>query len=151
MKEVKRGKGKIKECLAIRDMYKVYKETYHKEGDKVIDYKTYSKIVKKCNKELVNLIVYKAEEIQLPYRLGSLQIAKFKRSLNQPLNKLAMDFKKSKELGFRVFHDSPFIYKWRWKKHNMVVRRKTGYSFKTNRFAAREVPKALKLKVDYFC
>lgn len=147
MTVTKRGKGKIKGCLAIRDMFKTYKETYN---DSKLDYKTYAKIVKKCNKEFIRIAVEEAESIKLPYRLGEIQITKFKRSFNQPSNKLAVDFKKTRELGFRVFFDTPFIYKWRWKKHRTVVKNKTGYSFKTNRFAARQVAPAIRKKIDYF-
>ena len=57
-----RSKGKIKGCLAIRDMYKHYLflniETPKEE---LIDYKLFAKITKECNKELINQIVNHSE------------------------------------------------------------------------------------------
>lgn len=149
MKEPKkRGKGKVKNCLAIRDMYKYYKVTYSKNNP--VDYKTYARIIKKCNKELIRTIVEDSTCFNLPYRLGKLQICKFKRSFDQPKNKWAIDYKRSREMGFTVYYDTPYVYKWVWKKHNAIVKNKTGYKFKASRTTAREVPKAIKRKVDYF-
>lgn len=149
MKEVKkRGIGKIKNCLSIRQMYIYYKSLYDKED--IVDYKIFARIIKKCNKELINQIVNYSEKVTLPYRLGDLQICKFKRSFNQPKNKWKIDYKKTKELGFTVYHDQEYIYKWCWKKHYAIVKNKTGYKFSANRGTARAVPRALERKIDYF-
>lgn len=143
---MKRTEGKIKNCLTIRDAYKYYKANY----EDVIDYKLFSKIIKACNKELVKQITYEAEVVKLPYRLGNLQIARFERSYNKPTNRLAVDWKLTKEHGFKIFHEQTNIYKWCWKKSNAIVKNKTGYKFTASRYAKREVPKALKKKVEYF-
>ena len=142
----KRTEGKIKECLAIRDMYKFYKNTY----DDPVEYKVYAKIIKACNKELIRQITKESEILELPYRLGKLQIARFDRSYDKPTNKLAVNWKLTKEHGFKVFHEDNNIYKWVWNKHHSIVINKTGYKFMACRFAKREVPKALKDKVEYF-
>ncbi len=147
MEEIKkRGKGKIKGCLGIRQMYDYYKKNY----DEPVEYKLFTKIIKASNKELINQIVNHSTIFKMPYRLGTMQISKFKRSLTQPQNKWKVDYKRTREMGFVVYHDSPFIYKWVWKKHYAIVRNKTGYKFKANRSAARGVAKALKQRVDYF-
>ena len=148
----KRGIGKVKSCLAIRDMYKYYvslKDT--KKGDEIISYDLFAKITKESNKELINQVVNNSEIITLPYRLGHLQISKFERHFFPSLkNKWTIDYKRSKEEGMLLYHDSPFIYKWRWKKHNAIVKNKTGYKFRANRAAKREITIALTKGCDYF-
>lgn len=109
---IKRTEGKIKNCLTIRDIYKFYKKTY----DEPVEYKVFAKVVKLCNKELVNQIVNESQIVDLPYRLGKMQICRFKRSFNKPKNKLSVDWKLTKEHGFKIFHEDDNVYKWVWKK-----------------------------------
>ena len=142
----KRTKGRITGCLRLKEIYKFYKKNY-KEA---IDYKTFAKIIKLSNKKLLDKIVNKSEIVELPYRLGHLQISKFERSFNQPKNKWRVDFKKTKELGFKVYFDQEFIYKWNWKKTQAIIKNKCHYKFEASRIAKRMVPIALKQKVDFF-
>ena len=141
-----RSKGKIKGCLGIKQMYEYYKTEY----DNPVDYDTFAKIAKACNKELLNQIVNESAIVDLPYRLGKLQVSKFERSYNHEKYKWAIDFKRTKEMGFTVYFDQKFIYKWVWKKHYAIVRNKTGYKFQPNRAAKRLVPEALRNKKDFF-
>lgn len=143
---MKRTEGRIKECLAIRDVYKFYKRT----SDDPVDYRTFAKVVKACNKEFVNQVVRESEILDLPYRLGKIQVARFEKKYDRPINKLAINWKLTKEHGFKIYHEDTNIYKWCWKKHLAIVRNKTGYKFTASRFAKREVPKAVKDKVEYF-
>lgn len=148
-KTVKRGKGKTKGCLAIRDMYKYYVSVTDKED--VISYSLFAKITKECNKELIEQIVNHSQIVQLPYRLGLLQISKIERTYKlDGRNKYTIDFGLSKKLGVKVFYDQPYVYKWKWKKHHAIVKNKTGYKFRPTRTAKRMITQALKNKVDYF-
>lgn len=141
----KRGKGKNTNCLGLREMYRFYRENYE-----AIDYKTFSRVVKACNRELVRTITIEAAEIQLPYRLGKLQVCKFERSYDQPQNKWKVDWKRTNEVGYKVYFDQKYIYKWCWKKHSSVVKNKTGYRFEASREAKRTVPRLLSTKkIDY--
>jgi hypothetical protein len=142
----KRTEGKVKGCLSVRDMYKYYKKNY----DEPVDYKLFSQIIKACNKELINKVVKESECVELPYRLGELQIARFERSFKKASNKMAVDWAKTKELGFKVFHDDDNIYKWVWKKHAAIARNKSGYKFTAIRYAKRQVKPAVDNKVQYF-
>lgn len=143
----RRGKGKNTNCLSLRDMYKFYLSNY----TDTVSYDLFSKIIKACNKELVNVIAKESAAVQLPYRLGELQVCKFERSYDQPKNKWKIDWKRTREQGFTVYHDQPFIYKWCWKKHHSIVKNKTGYKFIPSRGCSRLIPKLLKTKkVDYF-
>jgi len=143
----KRGKGKIVKPLGVRNMYTLYKES----AKNPISYKEYARIIKQCNKEIVNIITYEAKVFEMPYRLGVLQVSKFERGFNKPKNSWSVDYSKSKELGFIVYHDQEFIYKFNWKKTKALFLGKTGYKFKANRAASRMIPKALKeTKVSYY-
>lgn len=148
-KTVKRGKGKTKGCLGIRDMYKYYLSITDKED--IITYKLFAKIIKACNKECINQVVNHSQALELPYRQGTLQVCKSERIFKlDGRNKFSIDFGKSKKLGIKVFYDSPYVYKWKWKKHHAIVINKTGYKFRANREANRMIKKALEKKVDYF-
>jgi len=152
MPQCKRGKGKVSGVLGIREMYKYYLSLKDKKKDDIVDYKTFAMITKKCNEEAVNQIVNHSQEFHLPYRLGKLQVSKFERNFNPARkNKWKVDYKRSRESGVLVYHDSPFIYKWAWKKNRAVVINKSSYKFRAARTANRLITKALKNKVDYFC
>lgn len=143
----KRGKGIIQHPKGIREMYQFYLSY----GKFKLTYKEYANIIKTCNKEILKVVVNEAKLLELPYRLGALQVCKYERSFNKPQTKWATDYKKSKELGFRVYHDQPFFYKWRWKKKRAKFVHKKGYKFTANRAAKRMVPKVLATKkVDFF-
>ena len=144
----KRTEGKIKNCVGIKDVYKYYLST---KPEDIIKYKDFMIIIKACNKELINQIVNKSEEVTLPYRLGTLKISKSKRVYNPLLkHKWAMNFQKSREVGFKVVYDQQFVYKFVWNKHHAIVKNKTGYKFNANRNTKRMVAAALRNKVDYF-
>lgn len=150
-KNKKRGLGRVKNCLAIRDMYKYYLSLKDKKKDEIIPYNLFAKITKECNKEFINQVVNNSEIVTLPYRLGVLQISKFERHFNpNKKNKWTIDYQKSKEEGVLLYHDTPFIYKWRWKKHNCIVKNKTGYKFKANRLSKRLITVALKNGRDFY-
>ena len=140
-----RTEGKIKDCVSLKEQYKYYKEEYSNP----VDYKTYVKYIKECNKELLNDIVNEANDVELPYRIGILHVVKFERSYANK-KKWAIDFNETRKKGFTVYFDQEYIYKWRWGKTHTIVKNKNKYKFTASRGAKRMVPKALKSKVDYF-
>ena len=143
----KRGKGKIVKPLGVREMYRFF----IKSSNSKMTYKEYSEIIKNCNKEVLDVVVKEAKVFEMPYRLGILQVTRFERSFSKQKNKWAVDYAKSKELGFLVYHDSPYIYKFNWRKTKAKFISKTGYKFKANRDAGRLIPKTLKTtKIQYF-
>jgi len=145
MKENKRYKG----ALTIRDIYKLYKTTVDK--NKRVDYKTFSLIIKECNKEVVKAVVEESAIVRLPARLGLLKITKYERVFGDKQYKWALNYKASKEHGFKVYHDQPYIYAWRWNKKTSIIKNKSKYKFIACRKAKRAVPIALKtLKIDYY-
>lgn len=141
-----RKEGKIKGCVSLKDQYRHYKEN----SDSPVDYKTYVKYLKECNLELLNQVVNRSNEVELPYREGKLHVVKYERSFSATNKKnWAVDFNTSKKLGYKVYFDQPFINKWRWCKTNTIVRNKSKYKFTASRLAKRMVPIAINNKVDF--
>lgn len=147
MSEFKRGKNRVQKPVGIREMYKFYKQN----SSNPVDYKQYARIIHLCNKKIVKAVVEEARVFEMPYRLGKIQIVKYERGFNKSKNKWAIDFKKTKELGFPVYHDSEYIYKFSWIKTRAKFINKTGYKFEANRAAKRKIaPMVKNKKVDYF-
>jgi len=146
---IKRGKGRITKCLTLKDMYKYYKNNC-KPNEPIEDYQTFSKIIKTCNKEVVDVIINESETVKLHHRFGDLKITKYERSYNKSKHKWAVDFKLTKLNGFPVYFDQPYIYKWEWIKKRAVIKNKSKYKFIACRAAKRAVPQALNRKVDYY-
>ncbi len=142
-----RSKGKNVGCYGIKDMYKFYKDNY----EETIDYKEFAKICKACNEMLIKCVVDEMSTVELPYRLGELQIGKFERSFNKDQKNWGVDWGRSLKAGFKVYYEDRYVYKWCWKKHYAIVKNKTGYKFVSARDSSRIVTPAIKIKkCDYF-
>jgi len=149
----KRGKAKVKCDLTLKDFYEVYKGREEAKERKPKDYKLYRDIIKDFNEELVRTIVFDNEVVKLPYRLGNLSIKKYKVSFNPDKQNIwKVDYKKSKEVGFIVYYDSPYRYKWKWNKRHVKLTGKKYYKFLPCREASRLIAKALRenSRLDYF-
>lgn len=152
MKEIitnaKRNKGKIKDSVTFRKMWKFYKEQY--PLSEIKDYKTFAKVIKTCNLEILNLVAEEAGVFKMPYSLGRLCVSKIIRNYKKPMNKWAINYQESKKAGFPIYYDQDYIYKWVWKKH--YSNKKLGqYKFIASRKAKRLIPHILKTtKKDYF-
>ena len=141
----KRTEGKIKECISLKESYKFYSAEY----ENPVDYQTYVKYIKECNKKLLENVVNKANEVELPYRMGILHVVKYDRVYRNK-KKWAIDFNETKKRGFKVYFEQDYIYKWRWGKDHTIVKNKSKYKFTAARGAKRMVPEALRNKVDFF-
>lgn len=148
----KRGRGYLNNSKTLKDAYVFYKQECKNKNLKAVDKKTFTKICKDTNKEIMNLVLNKSEEVDLPFRMGSIKVTKKKQDLsNKPQNKWPIDWKRSKELGFKVYFVQDYTYNIKWLKKRALVRFKKAYIFKPCRTAKRQVPKNLKTKkIDYF-
>ena len=150
-----RGKNKIGPVLSTKDAYKEFKKTQNKNSFFFVDYSLYKAICADFNKEIVNLILNDSGTFKLPHRLGELRIQKKKMNFSM-INKLKVDWKRTKEEGKRVFHlndhTDNYRYKWYWRKSKVIVKNKSAYSFTPTRKNARELAKILLTtkKIDYF-
>jgi len=138
--------------IGLKDFYNYYKETSVKKGRIPVDYKLFTSILKDFNTELKNKIVYEAEHIDLPYRLGTLGIRKFTNKYTEKnKKKWSINYPETKKQGFVVYHAAEFGYRWRWNKSLCRVPSRKFYNFKACRTASRSIADAIKNKnIDYY-
>ncbi len=101
----------------------------------------------------IDSIVKENEPVKLPYKLGTLGIIKYKVVLDpDKKNKWKCDYKTSKEMGFIVYFDQEFRYRWKWAKWTSKMRGKRWYTFYPCRPASRAIPQALRenKRLDYY-
>ncbi len=153
-KEGKRKRlNKIVRCKNLKDSYKFYRKELKLKGiTKAVNRDLYPKICKDFNKELVGLIINKSEEIYLPCGLGTLTVIKREANLFRKEKKhWPVDWKKSKELGYKVYHIEDNYYKIQWIKKKAKLTNKKYYKFYPCRQFKRMICTAVKYKnLDYF-
>lgn len=146
----KRTKGKNNKCIGAAKMYKYYLNKCRNTDRREISYSKFSKIIKACNRELTRLCTEEAEIVRLPLRLGYLQVCKFDKSFNR-IDKMIVDWKRTKEEGFIIYYDEKNIYKWCWLKKTSLVKNKSKYKFLACREAKRRVKIGVKeLNIYYY-
>lgn len=148
----KRGRGYILNCKTLKHAYIAYKELSEKKDFKAVEKRIYTKVCKDFNKTMMSLILDKSDEVTLPFRLGKLSVVKKEKNFNRIYsNKMPVDWKKTKELGYRVYHLEKHIYQLYWNRRDCVVKFKTAYKFKGCRKAVRKIAENIKVKkLDYF-
>jgi len=147
--------GRINGAKTLKDSYNHYIEEIPESSLFRVDYKTYRKMCEEFNKKICKYILEEAGEYTLPYRMGSIRIKKTKMDYN--INHMRPNWKKSKELGKRVYHVNDhtdgYRYRWAWNKSNVVTVGKKLYCFYPTRTNKRTLASLLKDKdnyVDYF-
>lgn len=145
-----RGKGKIKTEVGNILLYRFYRKI--NKGKEPVDIAQFRAIITDLNQKIIDRIVLESEEFKMPYRLGKIRIKKLDLPLGKmPQNKWPVDYKKSKELGFIVYHDDKDIFRWKWDKRRAIVTNVNFFSFKPSRHNKRYIAKAIKvLNKDYF-
>jgi len=140
------SKERVKGCPSAYDVYSFYRDN----SESPVSRKEYSRIIKECNQEVLTEVVNNSNDFEVPYRMGIMSVIKYSRVYGVDKRRWAVDFKKTKEVGFKVFFDQEYIYKWRWLKTNAIVKGKSKYKFTASRQAKRLVPRALSNKVDFY-
>lgn len=134
----------------------------------------YTKIIRKCNKLVSEMIINEAYDFRLGGRLGYLSVKKLKPkltlktdgSLDVKKSILKVDWYKTRELWksnpdalknkkviyYENKHTEGYTYGWRWDKKPSKVKNKNVYSFKATRDNSRAINIALKnnKNIDYF-
>ncbi len=143
----KRGKGKIKGTVSIKDMWKFFKR---ENPDTKIKYRDYTKAIKLCNKKILYAIVNDAKVFVIPYRQGSLSVIKRNRVYSKEKRKWAVNYQESKKQGFIIYYDQDYLYDWTWNKNKAILINKSKYKFIASREAKRMVKPALESGKDFF-
>ena len=161
-------RGKYICDYGVTDMYKAYKKTAKHPVTK----EQYSKIVKKFNLEVVDLILTKSFEFRMPCRLGCLRIKKVSLMLkldwngNLKKNFLKVDWKITKNLWETnekarlekklVYHlnkhSDGYYYKWFWDKSTSSTRNLSVYKLIPSRLHLRALTKLVTTneEIDYY-
>lgn len=116
----------------IKDFYRKFKKEERDNGKEVKDiipYKKYRSLVEDFFAEVFKKIIQEQMVFMMPYSLGSIHV---KAAKINPKN-LAIDFKKTKELGKTVRHLNTHTYQYyfmvKWEK-GYVLKNRTCYKFK---------------------
>jgi hypothetical protein len=135
-----------------RDFYNYYKEVSIRKNKPYVDYGTYIKIIRDFNLLLREAVIYKAEKIVLPYKLGTLFVRKFEHNYHEKNKRLwNIDFKATKEQGITIYHGDQYGYGWKWNKIDARVKNQRYYRFRACRKANRLIADAIKNKnLDYY-
>ena len=137
--------------IGITDFYEHYVETCEKNKVDKLPYKIFTNILKDCNLLIRDKIINNSEKLILPYRNGALSIIKFENTYKpEKQYKWKVDFKKSKELGFKVYYGSQYGYRWKWDKSTAITAGKWAYHFKPVRKASRMIAEAIRNKQEYY-
>lgn len=148
----RRSPKKFKAHYTLTDVYQYYLRIVDPELH--VDYKTFRKLNKQIYNEINQEVLYNSENVQLPYGVGQLVV--LKRPMRFGSDRIIpLDYKKTKELGKRVFHMNEIrnnqIYKYSWVKVGRVIN-KGYYTFKAIRERTRELSGILQTKpeIEYF-
>lgn len=149
----KRKKGKLKADVGIKDFYTEYKREAKVKNRKTLLYSTYSQILTDFNKTISNRIVFQCETYKIPNKLGLLGVIKFHQNFDQSnKHRFAVDWKKSKELGFIVYHEDSKRYMWRWDKSHTRFKGKKYYAFRATKQNKLLITQAIRSnpKLDFY-
>lgn len=135
----------------INEAYRLYRQD--NKSPLAVTKQVYKKVIKECNKVLLDKILYESATFTLPYKLGELRIKKTR--LIYIKSHLKIDWEATKRLGKRVYHlnehRNGYRYRWLWRKKGPVINQSV-YSFTPVRKAKRTLAYILKNRqdIDYF-
>jgi hypothetical protein len=149
-----RGKNKLQNPYTLPDMYCEYISHFSEDHPYHIPYSEYSEVVSDYLKYVSELVVVKSMTFKLPFRMGAISVYKHK-PIFQSVNKMSIDWKKTRELGKVVYnfneHSNGFRYRFRWDRNGSLDKYLVLYAFKPSRQNARLVASLVKeRKNDYF-
>ncbi len=149
---IQRTQGKLNSDIGLNHFYEEYEREAEVKNRKIVDYKTYTSVLKDFNKILSEKVVFNCQTYSMPYKLGLLGVIKFEQQFNSDKKyKWAVDWKKSKELGQIVYFENSERYKWKWDKYK-TLKGKRYYQFKATQPNSRLIKQALTKnpKLDYY-
>lgn len=128
--------------LSVTKSFKTFPNKKNPSHPEYVTQKVYKEINDTFNILLFESLLATGEEFNLPERLGSLQLVKFK-----PKNP-SIDFAATKAIGQKVVHDNlhsdGYAVKLKWKKDNANFKGKKMWDFKLVRHHIRLNPISIK-------
>lgn len=136
--------------LGIKNFYLDYTEECNKEGSNHVNYKLFASILKDFN-ILLRDIILDNNIVKLPFSLGFLAVLKFQTVFSENnKSKWKVDFKKSKELGFKVYYGDEYGYRWKWYKTIFYNKGNKNFKYVPCRYCSRAIAKNVKSGSDYY-
>lgn len=145
----------------IRNLHQWYRAICKSKNP--IRFDVFSSVIKEFNNEICKEIIYNKFEFHLPARLGTIRIKKYKPKIKLDengklnLNQFPIDWKKTKEVGKKVYHLNRhfdgYRIMWYWNKLNSNVRNQSVYKFKEARQYQVESGRAVlnpNINIDYY-
>lgn len=113
---------------------------------KKIGIRGFYKIIMTSNTKIKEAIIDNPNGVKLPNRLGWLGVLK-KKPLMDNVKNLKVDWKRSKDLGYKIYHmnshSDNFTYKIYWDKKGAILSNVTLYVFTSCRNLQRDLAKAV--------
>ena len=135
-----------------KDFYDYYVERAVLKKRPYVERKVFGNVLQDFNKLLLDKIIFNAEKVKLPYRLGTIYVRKFRHNYHECNKRLwNIDFKATKEQGVTVYHADEFGYGFKWVKKGAKVSGIRYHRFRASRKANRLIAHAIKNKhLDFF-
>lgn len=137
----------VKQSYTIADMFK----EYHKI-DKDMPYVRFKSILEQFNTNLRHLLLEGSDGFKMPYRLGYLQIVKYKPK-TYTNKSLSVDYKTSKELNKKIYHlnehSDGYKYRFYWSKNTNTIPDIYKYQVQLVRKNKRDLAQLIFNKHDY--
>jgi nucleoid DNA-binding protein len=146
---------KIEWRSSSREQYEKFRK---KHPNISLSYDKWRDIVYTFNESFRNYILESGEKIKFPYGFGEFSINKKKRKKVKVIDgkeyiNLAIDWKKSKEKGKRVYnfnyHTDGYFFGWMWFKDKVRLRNSELWFFKPSRITSRLITHYLKTNDKY--
>jgi hypothetical protein len=139
---------------ASKDNYKVFCK---KHTSIKLTYDEWRNIIYTFSESFRNYILETGEKAKLPYGFGDFSINKKKRKrlvgIKDEFVNLAVDWKKSKEKGKRIYnfnyHTEGFFFGWMWFKENVRLKNCDLWYFKPSRTTSRLLAHYIKADNKY--
>jgi len=171
----KRGKGKVKSHYGLPGVIKLYKEM-----GGILNPTACSKILREVNGEIARLIVQENLELNMPERLGTLRVRKFKININKAdgeidITRLGPDWQASRKLWKELYpekspqelkaiknkpivrhlnkHSNGYSHEFYYNKQISNVKNKSAYSFAPARGIKNLLTSTIKdpnIKADFY-
>lgn len=144
----KRTKGVYNISCGMYDIYKFYRTRSKKPINKIL----FRAIINDLNLKIRDRIINESEYFKMPYNLGTIRIRKSGIGFSlYNLDKFPINYKLTREFGKVIYHDTEYIYRWKWVKYKVPLKWKSVYKFEPCRAAKRLLAKAILVdKKDYF-
>lgn len=158
--QIKKKKKKKFTCKGNIDIYNYYVKKCIDKERVPLERTPCKAIWEEMNYIIIHILMQESEEFVIPYKLGSLRVIKKKTDFIEKemveakeLAKKRVDWKESKKLGYRVYHNTEFIYKIQWTRptSNNLIPHIKKYFFKPCFNLKRTLANCIKVQnIDYF-